>query len=76
MTNYEYDAAIRGQERLLLAGVDEAGRGPLAGPVYAAAVILRQLLSNWDLLKNSHTSLLAAVHHLNIWKEKNYRVLR
>lgn len=41
MTNYEFDAAIRGQERLLLAGVDEAGRGPLAGPVYAAAVILR-----------------------------------
>lgn len=26
--------------RLLTAGVDEAGRGPLAGPVYAAAVIL------------------------------------
>ena len=25
---------------LLVAGVDEAGRGPLAGPVYAAAVIL------------------------------------
>ena len=24
----------------LLCGVDEAGRGPLAGPVYAAAVIL------------------------------------
>ena len=24
----------------LLAGIDEAGRGPLAGPVYAAAVIL------------------------------------
>ena len=26
--------------RLWVAGVDEAGRGPLAGPVYAAAVIL------------------------------------
>ena len=26
----------------LVAGVDEAGRGPLAGPVVAAAVILRQ----------------------------------
>lgn len=26
----------------LVAGVDEAGRGPLAGPVYAAAVILPQ----------------------------------
>jgi ribonuclease HII len=27
-------------ERVLVCGVDEAGRGPLAGPVYAAAVIL------------------------------------
>src|SRR5688572_32290118 len=26
--------------RLVVCGVDEAGRGPLAGPVYAAAVIL------------------------------------
>jgi ribonuclease HII len=25
---------------LIIAGVDEAGRGPLAGPVVAAAVIL------------------------------------
>lgn len=32
------DAAASG--RTLTAGVDEAGRGPLAGPVYAAAVIL------------------------------------
>jgi ribonuclease HII len=28
------------QEKLVVAGVDEAGRGPLAGPVVAAAVIL------------------------------------
>ncbi len=28
------------RERFLVAGVDEAGRGPLAGSVYAAAVIL------------------------------------
>jgi len=27
-------------ERRLICGVDEAGRGPIAGPVYAAAVIL------------------------------------
>jgi ribonuclease HII len=27
---------------LLICGVDEAGRGPLAGPVYAACVILRK----------------------------------
>lgn len=31
---------IYGEGYTLLCGVDEAGRGPLAGPVYAAAVIL------------------------------------
>ena len=30
------------QRLQLVAGVDEAGRGPLAGPVIAAAVILDQ----------------------------------
>lgn len=34
-----FDAAFRGKAAPL-AGVDEAGRGPLAGPVVAAAVIL------------------------------------
>ena len=37
MTLYEYD---KEQYAKLLCGVDEAGRGPLAGPVVAAAVIL------------------------------------
>ena len=32
----------------LIAGVDEAGRGPLAGPVIAAAVILKQPLPGVD----------------------------
>ena len=36
---YEFDAAIRKQYKII-AGVDEAGRGPLAGPVVAAAIIL------------------------------------
>ena len=35
---YENNAYIRGFSAVC--GVDEAGRGPLAGPVYAAAVIL------------------------------------
>ncbi|NMA06125.1 MAG: ribonuclease HII [Ruminococcaceae bacterium] len=35
-----YDQSIRDLEGKLLCGVDEAGRGPLAGPVVAAAVIL------------------------------------
>lgn len=36
--HYEKEAAVRGFQAV--AGVDEAGRGPLAGPVVAAAVIL------------------------------------
>lgn len=35
---YEKEAAARGFHAVC--GIDEAGRGPLAGPVYAAAVIL------------------------------------
>lgn len=40
MTNAEFDASVRAEGFLHLCGVDEAGRGPLAGPVFAAAVIL------------------------------------
>ena len=35
---YEYNAVLQGFKTIC--GIDEAGRGPLAGPVYAAAVIL------------------------------------
>ena len=36
--NYELSAGEKGYKSVC--GIDEAGRGPLAGPVYAAAVIL------------------------------------
>ena len=36
----ETENRLRGAGYEYIAGVDEAGRGPLAGPVYAAAVIL------------------------------------
>ena len=36
----DFDALFRANGAALLAGTDEAGRGPLAGPVVAAAVIL------------------------------------
>ena len=36
---FEYDKSLR-TEYAVICGIDEAGRGPLAGDVYAAAVIL------------------------------------
>ncbi len=38
--NFELEQALLDSGRLRIAGVDEVGRGPLAGPVVAAAVIL------------------------------------
>ena len=41
MSLYEFEHAKRAELGIkYLCGVDEAGRGPLAGPVFAAAVIL------------------------------------
>ncbi len=37
---YENEALASGYD--IVCGVDEAGRGPLAGPVYAAAVVLKK----------------------------------
>ena len=40
MPDYSYEKEARGARDILVCGVDEAGRGPLSGPVCAAAVIL------------------------------------
>jgi ribonuclease HII len=40
MDIFAFDNDIRAEGFITIAGVDEAGRGPLAGPVVAAAVIL------------------------------------
>lgn len=40
MLDPQFDQQFRDECGGLVCGVDEAGRGPLAGPVYAAAVIL------------------------------------
>ncbi len=39
---YQYEERLYQQGITYIAGVDEAGRGPLAGPVVAAAVILQK----------------------------------
>ena len=40
MPDLELENALRRAGRVRVAGIDEAGRGPLAGPVAAAAVVL------------------------------------
>ncbi len=37
---YQFDQQFKTARHIIIAGIDEAGRGPLAGPVVAAAVIL------------------------------------
>lgn len=41
MDIYQHDESLREKGFPLIAGIDEAGRGPLAGPVVAAAVVLK-----------------------------------
>jgi ribonuclease HII len=47
----------------LVCGVDEAGRGPLAGPVYAAAVILDP---NWHIAGLADSKVLSASRRLEL----------
>ncbi|PIQ94519.1 MAG: ribonuclease HII [Nitrospirae bacterium CG_4_10_14_0_8_um_filter_41_23] len=42
MDIYQYDESLRKKGFLRIAGIDEAGRGTLAGPVVAAAVVLNE----------------------------------
>lgn len=42
MDIYRHDEDLRNNGFQRLAGIDEAGRGPLAGPVVAAAVVLKE----------------------------------
>jgi ribonuclease HII len=41
---YGYDESLRGKGFLRIVGIDEAGRGPLAGPVVAAAVVFSKCI--------------------------------
>ena len=44
--NLQHECALYAQGRSCVAGIDEAGRGPLAGPVVAAAVVLPRKFSH------------------------------
>ncbi len=44
--SFRHERALYAQGRTCVAGIDEAGRGPLAGPVVAAAVVLPRKFSH------------------------------
>lgn len=52
MLDFSYEAEAHGKGYAVVCGVDEAGRGPLAGPVFAAAVILPENYSH-EILNDS-----------------------
>ncbi len=52
MDSFSYERELTGKGVRCIAGVDEAGRGPLAGPVVAGAVVL-PALCDYALFKDS-----------------------
>ena len=54
--NYDYENAYREKGFACICGIDEAGRGPLAGPVFAAAVILPDGLEDLGLADSKKLS--------------------
>lgn len=42
MSLFEFDNEFKKEGYNIICGVDEAGRGPLAGPVYACAIIMKE----------------------------------
>jgi ribonuclease HII len=56
----------------LVCGVDEAGRGPLAGPVYAAAVILDPA---WHIAGLADSKVLSATRRLELGEQLRLHAL-
>ena len=69
LSKYEEDCFNRGIE--LVAGIDEAGRGPLAGPVVAAAVILPQNFKLEGLTDSKKLSEKKREQYYELIKEKS-----
>jgi ribonuclease HII len=72
MDIYQYDQSLRRQGYPQVAGIDEAGRGPLAGPVLAAAVVLKEgitipgLRDSKRVPEDERTSLFFAIQDASV----------
>jgi len=51
-SNFELENELKSLGYGFIIGIDEAGRGPLAGPVVASAVILKSEIQNSKFEKN------------------------
>jgi ribonuclease HII len=67
-----YERALYQQGIDLIAGVDEAGRGCLAGPVVAAAVILPR---DWDVIETNDSKQLSASRRETLFASIQARAL-
>lgn len=67
---YEYENMLKSQGYEIICGVDEAGRGPLAGPVFAAAVILPEDLGDLGINDSKKLSEKKREALFDIIKEK------
>ena len=71
-----YEKELYAQGIHLIAGVDEVGRGPLAGPVVAAAVILPEnckipgLNDSKKIPKSKHQAIYQAVLEQDVYKRQ------
>jgi len=72
MDIYQYDQSLRKQGYVWIAGIDEAGRGPLAGPVVSSAVVLKEgititgLRDSKRVPEDERTSLFFAIQDASI----------
>ena len=65
----QYEEEAREDGSLIVCGVDEAGRGPLAGPVFAAAVVLRRgekTIDSINILQATYLAMFRAVSGLKV----------
>lgn len=77
MNYFAFDNDYRTRGHLYLVGIDEAGRGPLAGPVFAAAVILPPNFND-NRIKDSkelHGETLIELSNLIKEKALDYRII-
>ena len=67
---YEYENLLKEKGYMAVCGIDEAGRGPLAGPVFAAAVILPEDLGDLGINDSKKLSEKKREALFDIIKEK------